>query len=241
MRPLIGITIDRAADPDWREGRYQTGVFISRSVTRAGGLPVLMTPQPELAAQYADTCHGFVFTGGLDPDTAEFGEPMHPKARKMDAQRQAFELVLLDELNKRSGERGEPGAGVPVLGICLGMQMMALHAGGSLNQYMPDTLDNPALHQGGASHAIHLTVSDSALEPSDEAIHSAHQQAVQDPGKMRVIATAPDGTVEAIDGRPMDAERFYLGVQWHPERGGDGPTNLGLFYRLMEAVRRSAT
>lgn len=185
-----------------------------------------------MAADYAQVCGGFVFTGGLDPDTAEFGEPMHPKARKADPLRQAFELALLDELAKHPG--------VPVLGVCLGMQMMALHAGGRLNQYMPETHDQPEAHQKGADHPIKVTVKDSVLEPGDiaggEAIYSSHQQAVSDPGKMRVVAVAHDGTVEAIDGRPTFGERFYLGVQWHPERGGEGPFNLGLFRRLVEAA-----
>lgn len=231
-KPLIGITVGRVQTEENKHGRYETGEFIARAVAAAGGVPVLMAADPNLAEDYAQACHGFVFTGGLDPDTTWFGEPMHPKARKLDPARQAFELALLDELAKHPG--------VPVLGVCLGMQMMALHAGGKLNQYMPDTHDDPAAHQKGADHAIQVTVTDAAIAPEDarghEPIYSSHQQAVADPGRMRVVAVAHDGTVEAIDGRPIHGERFYLGVQWHPERGGDGPLNLGLFRQLVSAA-----
>ncbi len=232
MKPLIGITLDRVETEAYKHGAYQIGPFVVRAVAAAGGVPVLMAVDPDLAWDYAETCHGFVFTGGLDPDTAAFGEPMHPKARKMDPQRQAFELTLLDALAERPGK--------PVFGICLGMQMMALHAGGSLNQYMPETHDDPAAHHKGADHPIKVTVTDAVITPGDaeghEPIHSSHQQAVSDPGRMRVVAIAEDGTIEAIDGKPTDADRFYLGVQWHPERGGDGPLNLGLFRRLISAA-----
>jgi len=232
MKPLIGITVDRVETEDYKHGAYQIGPFVARAVAAAGGVPVLLPMDPELTGDYADSCHGFVFTGGLDPDTAAFGEPMHPQARKMDPQRQAFELALLDALVERPGK--------PVFGICLGMQMMALHAGGTLNQYMPETHDNPAAHQKGADHPIRITVPDALITPADteghEPIYSSHQQAVSDPGRMRVIATAEDGTIEAIDGKPTDAARFYFGVQWHPERGGEGPLNLGLFRRLVSAA-----
>ncbi len=235
MKPLIGITVDRAESPQNPQGQYQLGPFVGQSVTKAGGLPVLMTPDPDLAGAYVDACDGLVFTGGMDPDTAAFGEPMHPKARKMDPQRQAFELALLEALADRTDK--------PVFGICLGMQMMALHAGGKLNQYMPETHENPEAHQKGVGHPIEVTVRDSVIQAEDaqghEPIYSSHQQAVSDPGKMRVVAVAHDGTVEAIDGKPIHGDRFYLGVQWHPERGGEGPLNLGLFRRLIEAAHSS--
>jgi putative glutamine amidotransferase len=235
MKPLIGITLDRVESLEHPGGRYEVGAYVGRSVAEAGGVPVMLTPDPGLAGDYVDACDGFVFTGGLDPDTTQFGEPMHRKARKMDAVRQAFELALLDALAARVDR--------PVLGICLGMQMMALHAGGRLNQYMPETLEDPGVHQKGLDHRLRVVVEDGVLGPGDvaggEAIHSAHQQAVSDTGKMRVVAVADDGTVEAIDGRPMYGDRFYLGVQWHPERGGEGPANLGLFERLIEAARVS--
>jgi len=108
---------------------------------------------------------------------------------------------------------------------------------------MPETHDKPESHQKGASHPLKITVDDSVLRPDDvesgEAIYSSHQQAVSDPGRMRVVAVAEDGTIEAVDGRPIFGDRFYLGVQWHPERGGDGPINLGLFQRLVAAARAS--
>ena len=235
MKPLIGITIDRVVTEEYDQGRYQIGPHISRSVIAAGGVPVLMVPDAQLAEHYASACDGFVFTGGLDPDTAIFGEPMHPNARKMDTHRQSFETALLDALAGQTKK--------PVLGICLGMQMMALHAGGKLNQYMPDTMDKPEIHQKGGDHPVVVTVEDSFISADQakdhEPIYSSHQQAVSDAGKMRITATAPDGTVEAIDGKTIDPKRFYLGVQWHPERGGDGPLNQGLFRRLLEAVAAS--
>ncbi|MCA9062676.1 MAG: gamma-glutamyl-gamma-aminobutyrate hydrolase family protein [Planctomycetaceae bacterium] len=235
MKPLIGITVDRIQNEQAEHGRYQTGPFIARAVAAAGGVPVLMAVDPAMAGHYAEACHGFVFTGGLDPDTTAFGEPMHPKARKLDPMRQAFETALLDALDKRDDR--------PVLGVCLGMQMMALHAGGKLNQYMPDTMADAQRHKNDLSHPIRITVDDSLIRPSDaddhEPICSSHQQAVSDPGRLRVIAVADDGTVEAIDGQPVHGERFYLGVQWHPERGGEGPLNLGLFRQLVSAAART--
>ncbi len=238
MKPLIGITLDHLApgiDPEHPHGRYQLGPSMGQAVARAGGVPVLLTPDPALAADYVRSLDGFALSGGLDPDTTAFGEPMHPSARKMDPLRQAFETALLHELAKR--------AETPVLGVCLGMQMMALHAGGRLNQYMPETHDRPEAHQKGASHPLKITVDDSVLRLSDvepgEAICSSHQQAVSDPGKLRVVAVADDDTIEAVDGKPVFGDRFYLGVQWHPERGGDGPINLGLFRKLVAAARAS--
>jgi len=232
MKPLIGITVDRVNPPDDTACRYQIGEPMARAVAEAGGVPVLMPADPALAADLAARLDGVALSGGLDPDTTGFGEPMHPKARRMDPARQAFELALLDELAKYPGK--------PVLGICLGMQMMTLHAGGELNQYMPETHERPEAHQDGADHPIRVVVDDAVITPGDadehEPIYSSHQQAVSNTGKMRVIATAHDGTIEAVDGRPIDAGRFYVGVQWHPERGGGGPLNLGLFRQLVAAA-----
>ncbi len=225
--PLIGITVDNR-DNSADSGRYESSIAYSRAVAEAGGVPVLLPHEPELATTYATTCDGLVLTGGVDPDTAAFGEPMHPKARPIDPRRQAFELALLDAAATRD---------LPVLGVCLGMQLMALRAGGRLHQYLPDVMEASEAHRDDRRHAIELRQTDSVLGQLIEAgctVVSYHQQAVADAGSMRVVATAPDGVIEAIDD---PSRRFWIGVQWHPERGGAGSLNRGLFERLIAACR----
>ncbi len=232
MRPTIGITIDNR-DNTRDTGRYEVGVGYSEAVAAGGGAPVILPHEAGRVADYVALCDGFVFTGGVDPDTAAFGEPVHPKARVMDPTRQAFELALFDEI-----ERAKPRAAV--LGVCLGMQFMALRAGGRLDQYMPASHPREVVERHRkAEHAVTVDAADSVLPNGVGVIHSNHQQAVADPGSLRVIARAEDGIIEAIDD---PTHPFYVGVQWHPERRGDSigdPLNWGLFKRLVAAAGRS--
>ena len=225
MQPIIGITVDNA-QRSTDSGKYESAIAYSDAVAKAGGLPMLLPQQPRLAAHYARQCHGILLTGGDDPATEAFGQATDPRANVIAPVRQSFELALLDAL------AGQPHT--PVLGICLGMQMMALHAGGRLNQYLPDTLATAESHQKNRTHPLTFTADDSLLPPADGQVVSYHRQAVADAGSMRVIAIAPDGTIEAID---RIGERFYVGVQWHPERGDDGPLSLVLIQRFVAAAR----
>ena len=116
------------------------------------------------------------------------------------------------------------------------MQLMALRAGGRLNQYLPDThtADVVERHRRG-EHPITIDAHGGVLPRASGVIHSNHQQAIEDPGSLRVIAAA-DGIIEAIDN---PEHPFYLGVQWHPERApsqDEGPLNLGLFRSLVLAA-----
>jgi putative glutamine amidotransferase len=234
MIPLIGITVDNK-DNTVDSGTYESALRYSRAVAEAGGLPVLLAQEVALAGRYVSLCDGLILTGGADPVTEAFGEPTDARARRIDPLRQQFELALLDA----AGARGDK----PVLGVCLGMQLMALHAGGKLNQYLPDTLANAAIHQDNHRHGIVMVCGDSrparaAKQNPDEQVVSCHRQAVASAGTLRVVATAQDGTIEAID----DPQRnFYLGVQWHPERGEDSPLNRGLIAALVDEARKAAT
>lgn len=233
--PLIGITLDNR-DNSTASGRYELGLGYSQAVAQAGGLPVLLPHELNLVGEYVQRCDGFILTGGVDPDTSALPAdwpghaPTHAKARVMDPGRQAFELALLAQI-----DLAKPQAAL--LGVCLGMQLLTLHHGGTLNQYMPDTHPQEVLDRHRlADHAVTVTVADSVLpQPTsqdNDVIHSNHQQAIDHPGRLRVVATAEDGIIEAVD----DPTRpFRLGAQWHPERGDDGPLSRGLIARLVQA------
>lgn len=220
-------------------------LFVSRtyiaSVTGAGGIPVLLCPVPgpgdpvvETARRHAELCDAFILTGGDDPATEEYGVPTHPKANRVHPDRQRFEEALLGILAEEHPDK-------PVLGVCLGMQMMALAAGGTLNQHMPDDTPTAPDHADGAVHEVR-PVGDNALALEGR-VASRHHQAVREAGALEVVAIAHDGVIEGVE----DPERrFYLGVQWHPERTTTDALGPGLFRALVQAcgprrARRAAS
>jgi putative glutamine amidotransferase len=210
--PLIGITADATAE------RFSLARPLADLVVRAGGVPAVLPCLPDCIGAYLDRCDGFILSGGDDPDTRQWGIPLHPKAKPIDPDRQRFEWALLEALDARRGH--------PVLGVCLGMQMMAIHAGGTLDQHLPDGLATAADHWDRSRHPVSGALGDGI-------VHSHHRQAIVDPGSLRVAATAPDGVIEAVR-REDDA--FYLGVQWHPERTDDPRLGLAIAEALVTAA-----
>lgn len=214
-RPIVGITADIAADT----GRVHVGGAYSSMIVRAGGTPIILPPLPACVDDFLRVCDAVVLTGGDDPIMTRWNIAMHPKATPLHPQRQEFELALLEALD-RDREK-------PVLGVCLGMQLMGLHRGGTLDQHLPDNLPTASLHWDRGAHDI-------SGELGAGAVHSHHRQALTDAGALAVIARAPDGVIEAI----ADASRpaLYLGVQWHPERTEDRSLGIGLFEQLVAAA-----
>jgi putative glutamine amidotransferase len=210
IKPLIGIMLDNK-DDSFESHRYLTATTYSQRVTEAGGVPVHLPQESGLVGAYASRLDGFIFTGGNDPDTRPFGQPLHEMARLIAPERQTFEIALLNELAENHREK-------PVLGVCLGMQMMALHAGGKLDQYLPEVLDTAQQHTDDKLHNVDVVASCKWVELmlcDEPLVCSYHRQAVCDAGNMRVVAKSPDGVIEAIDD---PSRHFYLGLQWHPER-----------------------
>lgn len=196
----------------------------ARAVHAAGGFPVILPPIVEMIPEQLRRCSGFVLTGGDDPRTEPFGEPTHPKATPVHPMRQTYDTVLVKTLLEQSE--------IPTLGVCLGMQMMALAAGGRLDQHLPETLTSHERHWNNVRHPVRMVRAVEGM--GDGEVTSHHRQAVGDPGRLAVLATSDDGVIEAIE---LPRARFFLGVQWHPERTGEGMLGLGVFKRLIHAAR----
>jgi putative glutamine amidotransferase len=235
-RPVIGITMDQKDDG----GAYMLTFDYAKSIEAAGGLPFAIPykTHPALIPQYVDLCDGVLFTGGNDLDPALYGEDWHPKAARIDPDRQNFELALLAEVERRR---------TPALGVCLGSQIMNVHRGGSLVQFLPDKAGADSLEHrkgdvpGGQRHKVQIepgTILATAIGKPEIVANSRHKQAIARVGKgLRVNAHAPDGVVEGIEDPTMP---LFLAVQWHPENlAADQPEHLAPFKLLIE--RAAAT
>lgn len=223
-RPLIGITTD-LAEVNGRPRAWSNTTY-AHAVTRAGGCPILLPPLPDLASEHAALCDAYVLTGGDDPKTEPFGRPTHPEANPVLADRQAYETALLGLLRDVRPD-------TPVLGICLGMQMMALLAGGELDQHMPDTMPDAQRHWDAEHPLTPEPAREAPLDLPEEAVFSRHRQAVRDAGEMHVLARSDDGVIEAI----FDpSRRWHVGVQWHPERTKNAALGAAVFESFINAI-----
>jgi putative glutamine amidotransferase len=152
---------------------------------------------------------GLVLAGGADLDPEWYGAPAEPLTDTRPA-RDAGELLLT---------RAALDADLPVLGVCRGMQLLVVAAGGRLHQHLPDVLGHekhrPAPGVYGSQPARFTDGSRiAALMGDDVEINCYHHQGVADPGTLTVTGRADDGLPEAVED---PARRFVLGVQWHPE------------------------
>ena len=205
-----------------------TGTYVD-SVRRAGGVPVLLPIQERRAAEeLVARIDGLVVTGGSDVAPSRYDEQPHPRTVGWRAERDEWELALLDAAD---------GRGLPVLGICRGMQLMAVHAGGSLHQHVPEVVGHD-VHSPTGPEFGNVEVSTTAgsrlrgLVGGRAWVGCHHHQSVREhPGLVASAHSVEDGSLEAIE---APGDRFRLGVQWHPETRDDA----GLFAGLVAAATR---
>lgn len=207
--PIIGITMD-VSETNGRL-KYDVSAAYAACIVKAGGTPIHLPPIAAHIPRHLAMCNGFILTGGDDPKMEQFGVPTHPQAKVIHPERQAYELGLLAALEAQAPDK-------PVLGVCLGMQLMCLHAGGKLNQFLPDTLPTHAIHKNAEHRVVPIRGQPDDLMSQPATVWSNHRQAIDHGGKLTVIGTSEDNVIEAVRN---PARRWCVGVQWHPERTAD--------------------
>jgi putative glutamine amidotransferase len=226
-RPVIGITVDNTDDGT----KYESPTTYATAVEMAGGLPILMPfrTDPKLVPAFVDLIDGILFSGGNDLDPALYGESWHAKASPIDPGRQGFEMALLAEVERRR---------TPILGVCLGSQLMNVHRGGSLHQFIPDLTAEIEHRKIGTELKRHPVRVDpesqigKAIGKTEVWVNTYHKQAVNRLGRgLKVIATAPDGVIEGFEDPSFP---LYAAVQWHPERLADEAEHLAPFKLLVQ-------
>lgn len=238
-RPVIGITPD-VGETSARPGRppmprYEVKQAYADAVLAAGGLPVVLPySEDETApAEAVALCDGLVITGGaFDIPPELYGAKAGDRLGPMKRGRTAYEQRVL---------RAALEAQKPVLGVCGGMQLLAVELGGTLYQDIRDELPSAFDHEqkgdprepGHPVKVLEGTALEAIVGAREIAVNSTHHQAVREPGRARVCAVSPDLVIEAIE-LPGG---FAIGVQWHPELLA-GLEHLQLYRALVERARR---
>ena len=207
-RPIIGIT----GNYDEHTCKLADGYY--RSVQKAGGVPVIIPPLSDTDSIINTLEHidGLLLSGGADYNPLYANEEPIPALHGINSERDLPELLITRLAYNRQ---------IPILGICRGIQTLAMALGGKVLQ---DIGQSGIKHSQDAdrsepTHSITVeqgsTLFNIYKEEEKLYVNSFHHQAVGDAGPLlRISATAPDGTIEAIESNEY---KSILGVQWHPE------------------------
>ena len=248
-RPVIGIS---AYSQNARWGSWDLPAVLlprrySDMVIRAGGLPVLLPPSDGVAG-VLPRLDGLVLSGGGDLDPALYGAEPHAEAGAPNPARDSAELELC---------RLALASGLPVLGICRGLQVINVALGGTLHQHLPDLVGNDSHspeESGYGNHKVSVASGSqltAILGRSEAAVPTHHHQAIDRLGAgLTATAWTDDGVIEAVEFRQPPGERqpgsttprsgFVVAVQWHPEAGDDPSLFAALIAAASQATRRPA-
>jgi putative glutamine amidotransferase len=233
--PLIGLcaVLERARFGVWDTDALLLARAYVDAVQRAGGIAPMLPPDEIVQDDpdaVLDVLDGLILAGGADIDPARYGAKAHAETRGTVPERDDFEIALA----RRAMERD-----IPLLGICRGMQLMNVAAGGTLLQHLPESHGhhehrrNPGSFDG-ADHDVRLAENSLAARAAGELVHgtkSHHHQGIDRLGEGFEVTgwSTIDELPEAFE---MPERRFALGVQWHPEADEKS--------RLIEALVREA-
>ena len=224
--PVIGVLplIDYARNSYWMLPGYMNGL------KQAGAMPIMLPVigNNSDAEMLADICDGFLFTGGQDVEPAFYGAEKTELCGESSPERDTMEKLLLDIVMKRD---------MPVLGICRGIQYINAALGGTLWQDIPAQFSDKLIHCQKPPYDIpvhDVTVAEDSplyelLQKEHIAVNSYHHQGVRElSSKLKCMASAPDGLVEAVY---APDHKFLWAVQWHPEFSYETDENSRLIFR----------
>jgi putative glutamine amidotransferase len=232
-RPLIGLTLDAEPAGGWSQYPwYALRQNYIEAVHAHGGIAVALPHDAALAEDYLGRLDGLIVTGGaFDVDPALYGDAETHQTVELKAGRTTAEFSLL---------RGALARNMPILGICGGQQLLAVVLGGTLHQHIPDAIPGALEHEQKHSH--YEPGHDVDILPGTRLYdivgakmraNTSHHQAVRAPGRSIVNAVAPDGVIEGVED---PAQKFCIGVQWHPEYFVD-PGDHALYAAFIEACQ----
>lgn len=223
-RPLIAVTTselrrpeDACARPQGEPPKLEVALatLYPEAIERAGGIPVIVPLlRPDAIDSLLERVDGVCLPGGPDLQPSTYGEEPHPELGPTEPRVDAVELALVRAADRR---------GLPILGICRGMQALNVARGGTLHQHLPDVVGGQLQHRQTEHGSVTTHCVDTAprsrvrraLGGLKLEVNSFHHQAIRTLGQdLAATAWAQDGTIEAVEG---PGERLVLGVQWHAE------------------------
>ncbi|MEO7000192.1 MAG: gamma-glutamyl-gamma-aminobutyrate hydrolase family protein [Ktedonobacterales bacterium] len=243
--PLIGIPAFATIRSGSGRAIYANNQSYARAVAQAGGVPLFIPPTPERTADdaaIAALCarlDGLLLSGGADMDPAHYGQQPTPFCEPPEPERDALELALT---------RHALMSGLPMLGICRGMQALNIACGGTLYQDIAAEQPEAQRHPWSdhprdyRAHSIRIAPNTrlaAILGVERHEVNSLHHQAVAQPGAGVIItAWADDGIAEALE---LPAHPFALAVQYHPEElVASDPLSRRLFAAFIAACQEYA-
>ncbi|HBN95753.1 MAG TPA: peptidase C26 [Firmicutes bacterium] len=234
-QPMIGLLC--AHETEKRDQYYVTNSNI-QAIVKAGGIPILIPYQPkEQVFRILEGLDALMIPGGDDVDPGRYGENPIVQCGDIDPHWDELDLWAAGFALERN---------MPILAICRGCQVLNVALGGTLIQDIPSQIKDPIKHAQKAPrwYATHdIMVQSASLlggiwQNDPKRVNSYHHQAIAKVGQsLRIVASAPDGVIEAIEGTE---HRFVLGVQWHPELMTDHyPVASRIFRRFIQAALES--
>jgi putative glutamine amidotransferase len=220
LPPRVGLTTYRepASWGVWSEPADLLPATYADAIRGAGGVPILLPPATGVGAEaraaaesVVDGLHGLVLSGGADIDPTRYDAPRDQHTGPERADRDGWEIALVQAALRRD---------LPLLGVCRGMQVLAVALGGTLTQHLPDAVGNQT-HQPTVGvhgrHVVQLAAGSRIAEWLGDRAEVAtyhHQSVDRLPAEATANGWAEDGTVEAFELRD---QTWTVGVQWHPE------------------------